>query len=329
MLALLKLSGIKFDLKAWLTFTKRLGGGMVYTRATNEILTAILNKAPGKTGFTNKAITDIKDLRAAIHGTNLSLTAQRLDDNNEAVDFGIFWSPDYLTVDRMAWYKANPDQWSFKRELRKFLHQSYNIELYKPSTGEETEMNRFWGPVQSIMTRLGLSVIGGSSKNSTRLKGIEASNIDVNNIFESTAPKALSVGKQAELQPMPKHVTETLTHYFAKNGDEVSLHSIAELVVKDLGEIDLPTVLSFFGLRSRMSEWLKAGLNAQKGSLEFNLLKGAIARTNVYSVRQALGFLLEERNQIGGLVQDSIKFNTACVDANVVLNLLGISADIK
>lgn len=330
MLALLKLSGVKFDLKAWLTFTKRLGGGMVYTRATNEILNAILDKAPGKTGFTDEAILSIKNLRAAIHGINLSLTAKRLDDNNEAVDFGIFWSPDYLTVDRMAWYKANPDQWSFKRELRKFLHQSYNIELYKPSTGEETEMNRFWGPVQPIMTRLGLSVIGGSSKNSTRSKGIEALNIDVNNIFEhSTAPKALSVGKQAELQPMPKHVTEMLTHYFAKNGDEVSLYSIAEAVVKDLGEIDLPTVLSFFGLRSRMSEWLKAGLNAEKGTLDYNLLKGAIARTNVYSVRQALGFLLEERDQIGGLVQDSIKFNTACVDTNTVLNLLGISADMK
>lgn len=334
MLALLKLSGIKFDLKAWLTFTKRLGGGMVYTRATNEILTAILNKAPDKTGFTDEEIASIKNLRAAIHGINLSLTAQRLDDNNEAVNFGIFWSPDYLTVDRMAWYKANPDQWSFKRELRKFLHQSYNIELYKPSAGEEADKSKFWSPVQPIMTRLGLSVIGGSSKNSSRSKGIEASSIDVDNIFEySTAPKALPVGKQAESQPMPNHVTEMLTHYFAKNGDKVSLHGIAEAVVKDLGlankEIDLPTVLSFFGLRSRMSEWLKAGLNAEKGTLEFNLLKGAIARTNVYSVRQALGFLLEERNQIGGLVQDSIKFNTACFDANVVLNLLGISADTK
>jgi hypothetical protein len=331
MLALLEQLGVVKDLKAWLTFTKRLGGGMVYTRATNEILTAILDKAPGKTGFTDKAITDIKDLRAAIHGTNLSLTAQRLDDNNEAVDFGIFWSPDYLTVDRMAWYKANADQWSFKRELRKFLHQAYDIELYKPVEGQEVEMNKFWGPVQSIMARLGLDVIGGSAKNSARSKGIEAASFNVNNIFDSSSkPKALSIGKQAESQPMPEYVSEKLTCYFAKDGTAISFYDIAEKVVKDLGsnkkEIDLPVVLSFFGLRSRMVEWLKAGLNAEKGTLDYNLLKGAIARTNVYSVRQALGFLLEDRDQIGGLVQNSIKFNTKCDDANVVLGLLEISA---
>jgi hypothetical protein len=75
-----------------------------------------------------------------------------------------------------------------------------------------------------------------------------------------------------------------------------------------------------------MVEWLKAGLNAEKGTLDYNLLKGAIARTNVYSVRQALGFLLEDRDQVGGLVQNSIKFNTKCGDVDVILGLLKISA---